>query len=148
MLQVPDHPYRIIIFGASGSGKTNSLFNLKSHQTDIDKIYLYAKNPYETKYEFLIDNKESTALKYLNYSKAFTEYSNDMDIIYKNIEEYNSNKKHKILIVFDDMVADMLINKKLNPIVTEFPANICWSSRRLEDIFKTCFENVFNMSSA
>ena len=48
--QIPDHPYRILILGCSGSGKTNSLFNLISHQPDIDKIYLYAKDPYETKY--------------------------------------------------------------------------------------------------
>ena len=56
---------------------------------------------------------------HLNDSKAFIEYSNYMDDIYKNIEEYNPNKKRKILIVFDDMIADMLSNKKLNPIVTE-----------------------------
>ena len=58
-------------------------------------------------------------IKHLNDSKAFIEYSNDMDDIYKNIEEYNPNKKRKILIVFDDMIADMVSNKKLNPIVTE-----------------------------
>ena len=62
---------------------------------------------------------KSTCLKYLNDSETFIEYSNDMDDIYKDIEEYNPNKKQKILIVFDDMIADMLINKKLNPIVTE-----------------------------
>ena len=61
----------------------------------------------------------NTDLKYSNDSKAFIEYSNDMKNIYKNIEEYNLNKKRKILIVFDDMIADMLSNKKLNPIVTE-----------------------------
>ena len=51
--------------------------------------------------------------------KLFIEYSNDMYDIYKNIEDYNPNKKQKILIVFDDMIADMLSNKKLNPVVTE-----------------------------
>ena len=65
------------------------------------------------------NKRESTGLKYLNDSITFIEYSNDMDDIYKNIEEYNSSKKRKILVVFDDMVADMLSNKKLNPIVTE-----------------------------
>ena len=55
----------------------------------------------------------------MNDSKAFIEYSNGMDDIYKNIEEYNPNKKHKILIIFDDMIADMLNNKRLNPVVTE-----------------------------
>ena len=58
-----------------------------------------------------------TGLKHFNDSKAFIEYSNGMDDIYKNIEHYNPNKKLKILIVFDDMIADMLSNKKLNPIV-------------------------------
>ena len=71
------------------------------------------------KYQLLINKKESARLNYLNDSKAFMEYSNDMNDIYKNIEDYNPKKKWKILIVFDDMIADMLSNKKLNPILTE-----------------------------
>ena len=67
----------------------------------------------------LISKRDSTGLKYLNSSKAFIDYSNDMDHIYKNMEEYNSNKKRKILTVFTDMIVNMLNNKKLNPIVTE-----------------------------
>ena len=67
----------------------------------------------------LINKKENTDLKYLIDSKAFIEYSNNMDDMYQNIEEYNPNKKGKILIVFDDMIADMLSNKKPNPTVTE-----------------------------
>ena len=67
----------------------------------------------------LINKSESTCLKYLIDSKAFIKYSNDMDDIYKNIEDYNPNKKQKILIVFDDMIANMLSNKTLNPLVTE-----------------------------
>ena len=117
--QIPDHSYTILIMGDSGSGKTNSLFNLINQQPDIDKINLYAKDPYQAKYQFLIDKGKSTGLKYFHNSKAFIEYSNDMDNIYKNIEEYNSNKKHRVLIAFDDMIADMLSNKKLNSIVTE-----------------------------
>ena len=93
--QIPDHPYRILIIGGSGSGKTNSLFN----QPDIDKIYLYAKESYEAKYELLINKRESTNLKHLNDSKAFIECSNDMKCICENIEEYNPNQ---ILIIFDD----------------------------------------------
>ena len=131
--QIPDHPYRILIIGGSGSGKTNSLFNLISQQPDIDKIYLYAKDPYEAKYRFLIDKRESTGLKHFNDSKAFIEYSNDMDDIYKNIEEYNPNKKCKILIVFDDMIAGMLGNKKLHLIVTE----LFIRGRKLKRFFKT-----------
>ena len=89
------------------------------HQPCIDKIYLYTKDPYEAKYQLLINKRESTGLKYLNDSKAFVEYSNDTDNIYENIEKYNPNKEHKILTVFDNMIVDMLSNKKLNPIVTE-----------------------------
>ena len=79
---------------------------------------MYAKDPYEAKYQFLINKRENTGLKHLNDSKAFIECSNDMDVIYKNIEEYNQNEKSKMLIVFDDRIADMLSNKKLNPRVT------------------------------
>ena len=67
----------------------------------------------------IIKKHGSTGLKHLNDSKAFIEYSNDMDDIYENIEEYNPNEKQKMLIVFDDRIADMFSNKKLNPIVTE-----------------------------
>ena len=66
--QIPDYPYRILIIEGSGTGKTSSLFN---HQPDIDKIYLYVKNPYEGKYQFLINNRESTGLQHCNDSKAF-----------------------------------------------------------------------------
>ena len=111
--QIPEHPYRILIIRRSVSGKTNSLLNLISQQPDIDKIYLYAKDPYEAKYKFLFNKRESTGLQHLNCSNDFIEYSNDM-------HEYNPNKKRKILIVFDNMIADMLSNKKFNPVVTEF----------------------------
>ena len=117
--EIPDHPYRILTIGGSESGKTNALLNLINNEPDIDKIYLYTKDPYEAKYQFFINKRENLGLKYLNDSKAFIEYSNDIDNIYKNIEEYNPNNKQKILIVFDDMITDMLSNKKLNPIVTE-----------------------------
>ena len=85
--QIPDHPYRVLIVGGSLSGKSNSLFNLLTHQPDIDQIYFYAKNLYEVKYEFLVNKRKSTGLNHLNDSKAFIEYSNDMDDIYKNIEK-------------------------------------------------------------
>ena len=103
--EVPDHSYRILVVGGSGSGKTNTLLNLINHKPDIDKFFLYAKDPYEVKYQLLINKRESTGLKYLNDLKAFIEYSNVM--------------KRKIFIVFEDMIADNLGNKKLNPIVTE-----------------------------
>ena len=83
------------MIGGSESGKTNSLFNLINHPPDIDKIYLYAKDLFEAKYQFLIKKWKSIGLKSLHDSKAFIEYSNEMNDIYKNIEEYNANKKLK-----------------------------------------------------
>ena len=85
-------PYRILKFGGCESGKTNSLFDLTIHQQEIDKTYLYAKDPYEVKYKLLTNKEESVGLKNLNDPKAFIECSNDMDDIYKNIEEENPNK--------------------------------------------------------
>ena len=70
---IPDHPYRILIIGGSGSGKTNTLLNLINEQKDIDKIYLYAKDLSEPKYEYLIKNRETAGIKHLNDSKAFIE---------------------------------------------------------------------------
>ena len=116
---IPDHPYRILIVGGSGSGKTNALLDLINNQPDIDKIYLYAKDPYEKKYQYLINKREKVGLNHFNDPKAFMEFSNDMQDVYENIEDYNPIKKRKILIVFDDMIPDMINNNKLNPIVTE-----------------------------
>ena len=115
---VPDHPYRILIIEGSGSGKINLLFSLISQQPDIGKIYLYAKDTYEAKYQFLINKQESTRLRYLNDSKAFTEYSNDKDDIYKKLKN-RIQIKNVNFNFFEDLIADMLSNKKLNPIVTE-----------------------------
>ena len=77
--------------GGSGYRKTKALLTLINHEPDIDKINLYAKDPYQAKYQLLIYKRESMALNYLNDSKSFTEYLNDMDDIYKNIEEFNPN---------------------------------------------------------
>ena len=90
-----------------------------NNQPDIDKIYLYAKDPYEAKYQYLINKREKVGLDLFNNPKAFMGYSNDMQDVYKNTEDYNPGKKRKILIVFDDMIVDTINNKKLNPIVTE-----------------------------
>ena len=80
---------------------------------------MFAKDPYEAKYQFLINKRESIRLKYFNDLKAFTKYSNNMQDVYKNIYEYKPGKKRKMLIVVDDMVADMINNEKLNSVVTE-----------------------------
>ena len=108
---ISDHPYRILIIGGSGIGKTNALVNLINNQQDIDKIYLYPKDTYEDKYQYLINKRERVGINDLNDPKAFIEYSNDMHKVYKNIDNYNPDKENKILIVFDDMIADMINNK-------------------------------------
>ena len=95
------------------------LLNLIENQPDIDKIYLYVKDPYESKYQYLINKRQGVGINHFNDPKAFIEYSNDMHDVYKNIDEYNPDKENKILILFDDMIADMIHNKKLNSIVTK-----------------------------
>ena len=80
---------------------------------------MYAKDPYESKYQFLINKRESTGLKHFTEPKAFTEHSNIMHDVYKNIDDYNPDKENKTLIVFKDMIADMIHNRKLSSIVTE-----------------------------
>ena len=116
---IQDHPYKILIIGGSGSGKANALLNLINNKLDIHKIYLYAKDPYEPKYQFLINKRESTGLNHFNDAKAFIEYSSDMQNVSKNIDHYNADKERKILILFDNMTADMINKKTLNSIVTE-----------------------------
>ena len=106
---IPDHPYRILLEACSGSGKTNALLNLIDNQLDIHKIYLYAKDLHEAKYQYLIKKREKVGLDNFKDPKL----SNDMEDVYKNIENYNPGKKRKILIVFDDMIADMINNKNL-----------------------------------
>ena len=109
---VPNHPCRILIIGGSLSGKTNPLLNLINNQPDIDKIYVYAKDPYGVKYQYLINKLEKEALDYFKDPKAFIEYSNDAQDLYKSIEDYNPKKKRRILIVFHDMMANVIKDKK------------------------------------
>ena len=99
--------------------KTNALLNLISQQDDIDRIYLYAKELSETKHEILIKKRENVGIKHLNDSNAFIECSNTMDDVYENIDDYKPNRQKKILIVFDDMIADIMSNKKFQAIIKE-----------------------------
>ena len=92
--------------------KIKHVLNLINEQRDIGKIYLYAKDLSESKYEHLINNRENAGIKHLNYSKAFIDCSNTMNDVYENIDLYNLNRKRKVLIVFDDMIADIMTNKK------------------------------------
>ena len=75
---IPDHSYRILIVGGSGSRKTNALLNLTNNQPDINKIYLYAKDPYEAKYQYVINKREKVGLDHFNDPEAFIDYLNDM----------------------------------------------------------------------
>ena len=108
-----------MIIGGSESGKTNALLNLMKEQGDIDKIYLYAKNLSKPKYGFLIKKRENTGIEHLNDLNAFIESSNTMDDVYKDIDDYNPSIKRNNLIMFDDMVADIMTNKKFHAIIKE-----------------------------
>ena len=93
---IPDHPYRILIIGGSGSGKTNALLNLINEQDDIDKIYLYAKDLSKPKYDYLFKKRENAGINHLNDPNAFIECFNTMDDVYENINHYNLSRKRKI----------------------------------------------------
>ena len=92
---IPDRPYRILIIGGSGCGKINALLNLINNQPDIDKIYMYAKDPYEAKYQHLINKREKIGLGHFNDPKAFIEYSNDMHDVYKKLKNIIQEKNVK-----------------------------------------------------
>ena len=116
---IPDHQYRTLIIGGSGSGKTNTLLNLINGQHDIDKMYLHARDLNKPKYEILIKKCKDAGIKYLNNPTAFIECSNLMDDVYENIYDYNLDRRRKILIVFADMIADIMKNKKFQAIIKE-----------------------------
>ena len=115
--QIRDHSHRILIAGDSKSGKTNALLNLMSRQPHLDKNFLYSKDPYKLKY--LINKREEVGLKHLKDPKAFIEYSNDMNSVYRRIEMWNPRKKTEVLIVSDDMIANVISNKKPDSVVTK-----------------------------
>ena len=119
---IPDHPYRILIIGGSESGKTNTLLNLIKEQDKhdvIDKIYLYTRDLNEPKYEYLIEKRENIGMKHLNDPNALIECSNIIDNIYENIDDYNPSRKRQKLIVFDDMIADIMTNRRFQAIIKE-----------------------------
>ena len=87
------------------------MLNLIKEKDDIDKMYLYAKDLSEPTYKFLIKKREDAGIKHLEDSNAFIECSNTMNDVYENIDDYNPKRKRKILIVFDDMIADIMTNK-------------------------------------
>ena len=111
--------FRMLIIGPSGSGKTNTLLHLINDLHPIDKIYLYAKDIHEPKYEYLINKKEQAGIKNLNDPHAFIEYSDDMNDVLDGINNYNKNRDKKVLIVLDDMIADIEYNKNFKRIIKE-----------------------------
>ena len=138
---IPDHPYRILIIGGSVSGKTNALINLINEQNNIDKIYLYARDLSEPNYEYLIKKCEDAGIKHVNNPNAFIQCSNTMDDVYENINEYNPIRKRKKLIVFDDMIADIMTNKKFQAIIKQL--FIRGKQLNIPLVFITCFYLIF-----
>ena len=116
---IPDYLYIILVIGGSGSGKANPLLNLIMKQDDINKSYLYAKDLNEPKYECFIKRREDTGAKHLNDPNAFIECSNTMDDVYENTDDSNPNSKRKMLIAFDNMMADIMKNKEFQAIIKE-----------------------------
>ena len=108
-----------MIIGDSGLGKTNALLNSISQQDDIDNIYLYEKDLKEAKYEFLIKRREDAEAKHLNDPNAFIGSFNTIDGVYENIDDYNPSRKRKVLILFHDIIADIMVNKKFQAIIKE-----------------------------
>ena len=82
-------------------------------------MFLYARNLSEPKYEYLIKKREDVAIKHTNNPNAFTQCSNTMDDVYENIHDYSSSRRRKIFIVFDDMIADIMDNKKFQVVIKE-----------------------------
>ena len=114
-----DWPFRMLIIEPSGSGKMNTLLYLIETFHPIDKIYLYAKDIDEERYEYLINKREQAGIKNLNDPHAFIEYSNDMNDVLEDINNHNKNRNKKVLIIFDDMIADIMRSEKFKAIVKE-----------------------------
>ena len=112
-------PFRMLIIGPSGSAKTNTLLHSINNLHPIDKIYLYTKDIHELKYEYLINKREQAGTKNLNDPHAFIEYSDDMNDVLDDINNYNKNRDKKVLIVFDDMIADIEYNKNFKIVIKE-----------------------------
>ena len=115
-------PYRMLIIGPSGSRKTNALLSLIQKQDNdslINKMYLYARDLSELEYQFLIKKREDAGIKNLDNPSAFIEYSDTMDDVYNNIDDYNLKRIRKSLIAFDDMIADIMTNKRFQTMVKE-----------------------------
>ena len=117
---IPDYPYRILIIGGLGSGKTNVLLNLIKYQrSDIDRIYLYVKDPFETKYQLLVNGREKVGIE---NPKALICYLQTINDVYENFENYNSTKKKRVL------GGDYMIQVSLDEILYRFAGIVINSS--------------------
>ena len=115
-----DWPYRTLVIGPSRSGKTNYLLNKIQTENNItNKIYLYAKDLEEPKYQLLIKTREQAGIKNLQDKNAFIEYSNSMVDIYDDINDFNEKRKRKVLIVFDNMISHVMSNEKVQQVLKE-----------------------------
>ena len=133
-----DWPYRKLIIGPSGSGKTNYLLNsIQRDNNIVDQIYLYAKEVEEPKYKLLIDKREKAGINFNNDPNVFIEYSNTTDNIFSDIEDYNKNRKRKILIIFDDMISHVMSERRVQQILKDLFVRC-----RKSDI-SLCFFNTF-----
>ena len=118
-LEQNNWPFRMLIIGPSGPSKTNTLLHLMNNFHPIDKIYLYAKDLHEPKYEYLINKREQVGIKNLNDPHAFKEYPDYMNDVLDDINNYNKNRDKKVVIVFDDIIADIEYNKNFKRITKE-----------------------------
>ena len=134
---IPDHPYKILMIGSSKSGKINALINLLNEQNDIGKSYLYAKDLSE--HEVFIKKRENAGIKYYNDPSVFIECEGTMDDINENIDDDNSNRKIKILIAFDDLIADIMTNKKFHAKIEELFERCRKLNISLAFIAQSCF---------
>ena len=131
-----------MIIGGSGSGKTNVLLNLINEQNDIDKLYLYKKDLNEPKYKILIQKCKDAGIKHLNDPNAFIECSNTMDDVYENIHDIIQAEKKTLAFFFDDMIANIMANKKFQAIIKE----LFISCRKLNISFVFITQSYFSVS--
>ena len=132
-------PFIMLIIGPSGSGKTNTLLHLINNFHPIDKIYLYAQDTDQKKYQFLINKREQAGIKNLNDPHAFIEHSNDMNDVLDDINNYNKNRDKKVLIIFDDMIADIMRSEKFKAIVKELFIRCRKLNTSIVFITQSCF---------
>ena len=130
-----DWPLKMLIIGPSGLGKTNTLLHLIGKFHLIDKTYLYAKDTDEEKYQYLINKREQAGLKKLNDPHAFIEYSDDMNDVLEDINNYNKKRDKKVLIIFDDMIAHIMRSEKFKAIMKEL--FIRWRKLNISVVFIT-----------